>query len=667
MVNKLKKWWRKKTPLNKKLIIGAITLSILILIIFGAKIYLFINFLLGNDTLIDLTTDSQKIMLLGGESKEIKFNAKITANPFCEALCNYEFQDISNNLSLDKNSFILKGGAPFSREYTVKARTLEIGQQVYRFNIECKSKSTLLCSTKEQTVMRNLVVTLDYSLNEEEKKYVESIRGNLKNFSYKVNFLGKEADYFNESLQKIQEKVIVNISSGLIEFLKNDSLNKQSKIEELNRLWENQDYVSINKEIENFSESISYTERLSNQLNESIISNILAYNNLIDLLNQTNSRLNEIRLYHINESLTFEINSIIKDYNDEIAIFKTVSQLNDREKSVGNIYNNTNNFYDKIKNFNRGVNSAIITISEMNIDKITINRTINKYPQLFGEQPGKCCIFNKCYKCCTTNECRNNESNYPIVFLHGHQFNRDLPLEFNLDGFDKIQTKLESDNYLNLGVMSSYDEGKIDSWGRIPVPFTIKLSYYYDTLKQSGNYIIVQKKSEPIDVYAIRLNELVNELVESTGRPKVTIVSHSMGGLITRRYIQLFGTDKVDKIILIGTPNKGIEGSIADYCSVLGEQLECNDMKSDSLFINKLNRGNSPDIPVYMIIGSGCKTDGQDSDGIVFEKNAVLEGADNFFVNGICSGIDFLHVEMLDIDKYPEVYQIIENALNATG
>ncbi|HNQ91880.1 MAG TPA: alpha/beta fold hydrolase [Alphaproteobacteria bacterium] len=45
--------------------------------------------------------------------------------------------------------------------------------------------------------------------------------------------------------------------------------------------------------------------------------------------------------------------------------------------------------------------------------------------------------------------------------------------------------------------------------------------------------------------------------------PKVHFVTHSMGGLLTRRYLSFFKndipTDKIGRVVMIGTPNKGSE------------------------------------------------------------------------------------------------------------
>ena len=115
---------------------------------------------------------------------------------------------------------------------------------------------------------------------------------------------------------------------------------------------------------------------------------------------------------------------------------------------------------------------------------------------------------------------------------------------------------------------------------------------------------------------------------------------------------------------MIGTPNKGIVGDIAELCPLIGEDLECRDMNSESLFINKLNRDRLPDIPIYNIVGTGCSMSGGEGDGAVLEEKAVLEGVKNFIINGQCeSKFKPLHLELRNLDKYPEVYPVLLRSL----
>ncbi len=308
---------------------------------------------------------------------------------------------------------------------------------------------------------------------------------------------------------------------------------------------------------------------------------------------------------------------------------------------------------------------GINPIKEIDTNKIKINKTTLIPLKISLEEPQpQCCVFGECDSCCVEPECIQ-DANLPVVFLHGHAINKDVSAEYSLDIFNKLQHKLEDDGYLNAGAISLYT--KLDTpygiWGKAPVPLTIKASYYFDLFHEPENYIVVQTKSESIDTYAVRLKELIDIIKYKTGRPRVVIIAHSMGGLVSRRYLQVFGSDDVDKLILVGTPNKGIIGEIADYCPIVGEKLECRDMNAESLFMNKLSRGKLSEVPVYNIVGSGCDMDKGNGDGIVLKENAVLDGAKNFIINGTCRNLDKLHTEMLDINKYPEVYYVIKNAL----
>src|SRR3989344_9510473 len=83
---------------------------ILILAVFGAKILLYINFILGNDVIIKLDSSKENLNLVHNQKENITFEAKITTNPFCKALCYSEFKDISQNIVIEKDEFILRPG-----------------------------------------------------------------------------------------------------------------------------------------------------------------------------------------------------------------------------------------------------------------------------------------------------------------------------------------------------------------------------------------------------------------------------------------------------------------------------------------------------------------------------------------------------------------------------
>lgn len=53
------------------------------------------------------------------------------------------------------------------------------------------------------------------------------------------------------------------------------------------------------------------------------------------------------------------------------------------------------------------------------------------------------------------------------------------------------------------------------------------------------------------------LNQKIEEIKTQTGKDKIDIIAHSMGGLLTENYLNSYGKDSVDKLIFVGTPHLG--------------------------------------------------------------------------------------------------------------
>lgn len=63
---------------------------------------------------------------------------------------------------------------------------------------------------------------------------------------------------------------------------------------------------------------------------------------------------------------------------------------------------------------------------------------------------------------------------------------------------------------------------------------------------------------EKIEDGAAVMAAFVDKVRAATGAPKVDVVAHSQGGLVTRYYLNnLGGAPKVDKLVALGTPNHG--------------------------------------------------------------------------------------------------------------
>ena len=392
---------------------------------------------------------------------------------------------------------------------------------------------------------------------------------------------------------------------------------------------------------------------------------------------------------NFNDNLIRKINN---SYFNSIEKLRMENKTNDIIKIAENLLPNNEVGYTEL-NYDNSTNISLYLLSKINLSNRALN-AIEKCSKLkqaaeiigsfdfkpvslnvsykivlgintnLSDNPPICCVFNDCKPCCNEDSCRNDQKRFPVIFIHGHSFAKDNSPEFSLDAFDKLQSKLQEDGYLNAGIISLYSKNEPVQegiWEISGKPVTVKISYYYDAFRKDDKYILIPTKSENIDTYAVRLKDLIDIIKERTSAPKVNIIAHSMGGLVARRYMQIFGSQNVNKFIMIGTPNHGISISAGNYCGLAGENRECNDMLQDSLFINKLNDPSDQpaDAKMFSIIGQGCKTDGKDGDGVVTTESAKMENAKLFYVNGTCEGYfgSILHTDLLDIGQYPQVYK----------
>ena len=60
-----------------------------------------------------------------------------------------------------------------------------------------------------------------------------------------------------------------------------------------------------------------------------------------------------------------------------------------------------------------------------------------------------------------------------------------------------------------------------------------------------------------IELFADQIAAKIDAILAATGAKQVSIVAHSMGGLVARAYVRKYGGDKVKRVITIGTPHQG--------------------------------------------------------------------------------------------------------------
>ena len=139
---------------------------------------------------------------------------------------------------------------------------------------------------------------------------------------------------------------------------------------------------------------------------------------------------------------------------------------------------------------------------------------------------------------------------------------------------------------------------------------------------------------QPISVFADQLQQLIASL---DGIERIHFVAHSMGGLIVRKWCQQYSDPRVQRMVMIGTPNNGAEIATMLKKNLLfqlifgpsGQQL----VSDPEEFISTLP---TPTMEFAVIAGARGTPDGfnplipGDDDGIVTVLSARLAGAADY-------------------------------------
>ena len=657
----------KKGKSKKKIIITILIIAAIILLVFALKLYLSANLLLGNDLVIKLNSDKENLFLNNGESENISFDSRILTNPFCTANCSFKFEDLSENDIIEEGYFKLKPIVTESKEYIIYANKSGSGQKIYRFSMQCRSAKTFLCQTNEIPRTKSILITLNYDLSSEEQEFRQDSKEKINSSIQKINYLDAGLKNTGSIIENLNKTIDTDSYIEENSKIYNGILLANKTDYRLKELWESGDY-EFSEELDTAKQAISDLEERFRKMNDTLSSDVSSYNGLIEELANIGQNLTSMKQMNLSNNSVADVNGAIRDFNDALNNFSQRNSIESKKSSIKKISKEIEKVWNTISSDTRtpccfaNETPGAISISKINIS-VFIQDEVNIS---FKEPASECCLFGKCEECCNES-CKSDEKTYPVILLHGHDFNKKASAEYSLYDFQEIQAALENDSYLNAGtiIIDSEDNRTGGIWGRINIPVTVIASYYFDIYKNKEENKVIETKTDSIDTYAIRLKDIVDIVKYKTGKDKVIIVTHSMGGVVARRYIQIFGADDVDKMILIASPNKGIDGNILSICSLFGAGLECRDLDKNGLFMNKLNYDSSAKVPTYNIIGTGCSMTGETGDGIVKNSSAYLEGAENYYVKGSCEELKFsyLHNTLIEDAKYPEVYGLILSSL----
>lgn len=127
-----------------------------------------------------------------------------------------------------------------------------------------------------------------------------------------------------------------------------------------------------------------------------------------------------------------------------------------------------------------------------------------------------------------------------------------------------------------------------------------------------------------IEALTERVANKVDELRQASGATKVHLIGHSMGGIIARNYLQIRGgAQKVDRCILIGTPNSG------SRLAALALSPLATSLLPDSELLQRLKAAPMPATARVTALYSRHDTI------VLPPENATLKGVENIELTGI--------------------------------
>jgi triacylglycerol lipase len=88
-----------------------------------------------------------------------------------------------------------------------------------------------------------------------------------------------------------------------------------------------------------------------------------------------------------------------------------------------------------------------------------------------------------------------------------------------------------------------------------------------------------------INTFAAQLAKRIDDVCESNGAAKVFVIAHSMGGLVTRAYIQRDGRQRISGFVSLGSPHHG------STLAVLGLGACVRQIRPRSDWLNELEQG----------------------------------------------------------------------------
>jgi pimeloyl-ACP methyl ester carboxylesterase len=186
---------------------------------------------------------------------------------------------------------------------------------------------------------------------------------------------------------------------------------------------------------------------------------------------------------------------------------------------------------------------------------------------------------------------KNISSSYPIILVHGWMGKaidyQSYALKFQEQGIAE-----------NKGIINRYSIEAIcqEKW---PKAIVVSAEYYYDDNLNHG-----------IEDYAKELDHDVRLVMNCTGSDQVILLAHSMGGLVSRKYMVDYGNEHVKKLITLGTPHYGFNNFTNSEIIMMAlnlftkRELEVKQMIPGSDFLKELDAADANQRDKIVSIGT---------------------------------------------------------------
>jgi uncharacterized alpha/beta hydrolase family protein len=670
-----------------------------ILVILGGTFFVFglkVRFLIGDE--LQVVIDPEQPLYSVSSNQDTTINFEIRNNNFfkCNSYCEFDLLDLNEERVVYSDHFNMENKEIYHGAHVIPANNLGNKLYLYNLNVRCNNVKSLICPTDEKVKHNSALFMVETEFTAEERNQANQLKSQLEmnseqlqtakeklsllqnslssffKFSTEENALSLKLDELEEDLAKFSgdlDLYVENWKNSELSLVK--SINLDAKLTLLGELQEEIDNLIILREstitaieeINLASENITsayYHSSLMEQELDTIINSV----NLINFGTFSESEVNQRILYskeivlRISKEYQNDLRNLTKKYSP-IVVLKLSKDCNSLELAQKTILDNNitvdSSDLDTFIYKNCLANNNTFMFPNLTLQPVVVSQPeFEKVEFVLGEQFRQCCVFNECNQ-------YYSEKTSPLLFIHGHSFNEGNDPESSLAAFAKIQEELEKENFVNVGDVS-FDNFYSDL-DKCASAMSMRATYYNIPSFDVGKYKVTAQKSERIENYALRLKEIINLVRESTGSDKITLVAHSMGGLVAREYIDLFGSSSLEKVIFVNVPHHGVDGKVKKYCSIIGASKECEDLSKGSVFLNRINSKSLPTkIDFFNIRSKGCMMDGgKEGDGIVTLDSSFLKGVEEIIIEGKCTDSlnSDLHNNVLDPDLYPETAGII--------